>query len=632
MTACTEPRPGQAGDGRDGDLYRAAEELDAALGDPRDAANPYGFAAAIARDEAGRFPEDFGRVLREVGLHLSFVPASLGGTLRTLDDTLMQVRVAARRDVAVMPATMFSVTAVTAVLAAGNDQQRRQVVRLLAGGGAVAFALSEPGHGSDLLENEVALTTVDDGYRLSGTKWMAGLGARCHALYVVGRTGRRGPGAFSAVLLDRSALPPPSTAPTTGMRGIDFAQYEFRDQPVSPESLVGAEGRGLEASMKALQLVRVLSTAANLAVADSALREAATFVQQHRVRGTVAAELPGVRKELTLALTELAAMDVIALASARMLHAAPRWGSVWSGVAKRLATELSRDLLDRCGDLLGTRSVLRDGGFGKLRRDNDMVRFIDTSPIATLRLLAPQLPALCPPAKQQNDRDTGARKESDADAQNDRDAGARNDRDAGARKDRDAEEQILAAAFDLHSPLPAFSPADLAVGGFGGGAARLAAIAGPAVAAAPELAIPADRLLTELTALTDDVTAAVQHRRPAADPHWLDLADRYCAVHAAAACLRMWWHNRRIPLFGAPASDTGWLTGCLGLLLDRASGRLHRGVSTAPADALTAGGGEYDAGAGRVLALAGEGRLFSVVPLRLAEARATDREEVSWTR
>jgi hypothetical protein len=32
-----------------------------------------------------------------------------------------------------------------------------------------------------------------------------------------------------------------------------------------------------------------------------------------------------------------------------------------------------------------------------------------------------------------------------------------------------------------------------------------------------------------------------------------------------------------------------------------------------------------------VLTLADEGRLFSVVPLRLAEARAADREEVPWT-
>jgi hypothetical protein len=256
---------------------------------------------------------------------------------------------------------------------------------------------------------------------------------------------------------------------------------------------------------------------------------------------------------------------------------------VWSGVAKRLATELSRDVLDRCGDLLGTRSVLRDGGLGKLRRDNDMVRFIDTSPVATLRLLAPQLPALCAPA---------------------------------GPDDSDTEEQILGAAFDLHAPLPEFSPAELAVGGSGGRAARLATITGPAVAAAAELATPADRLRTELAELAGDVTAAVQHRRPAADPLWLDLADRYCAVHAAAACLRMWWHNRRIPLFGAPAGDTAWLLGCLDLLLDRASGRLHRGASAGLAD--------------RVLALAGQGRLFSVVPLRLAEARATDREEVPW--
>jgi alkylation response protein AidB-like acyl-CoA dehydrogenase len=560
------------------ELYRAAESLDAELGDPRDPANAYGFTAAVVRDEAEEFPEKFAAALRDAGLHLSYVPAAQGGRLRTLDDTLMRVRVAARRDVAVMPATMFSVTAVTAVLASGSDQQQRHVVGVLADGGAVGFALSEPGHGSDLLENSVELA---GGYRLAGTKWMVGLGARCRALYVVGRTGRRGPGAFSAVLLDRAALPAPVTAPTSGMRGIDFARYEFRGVPVRAENLVGAEGRGLEAAMKALQLVRVLSTAANLAAADTALREAIAFVREHRVRTNAAAELPGVRRELAMAFAALAATDVVALASARMLHAAPRWGSVWSGVAKRIATELSRDVLDRCADLLATRSVLRTGLLQKLRRDNDMVRFIDTSPVATLRLLAPRLPALCTPCEPDDDSH--------------------------------AEEQILAATFDLHAPLPDFRPADLAVGGSAARLARLAAVTVPAVAAAPELAIPAERLLTEVAALA----AEVNDRLPAADPRWLDRADRYCALHAAAACLRMWWHNRHLPLFGAPAGNTGWLTGCLGLLLDRAAGRLHRDASLVLAD--------------RVLTLADEGRLFSVVPLRLAEARAADREEVPWT-
>ncbi|MFJ8042731.1 acyl-CoA dehydrogenase family protein [Kitasatospora sp. NPDC096147] len=134
------------------------EELDRELGDPADPENPYGWAAAVRRDEAGEYPSDFADVLRKHDFHLNYLPASLGGTFESFDRSLTLVRTAARRDLNVMPSTMFSITAATCVRLHGSPAQQERVAEILRRGGSVAFALSEADHGSDLLANEARLT------------------------------------------------------------------------------------------------------------------------------------------------------------------------------------------------------------------------------------------------------------------------------------------------------------------------------------------------------------------------------------------------------------------------------------------------------------------------------------------
>ncbi|WP_235502457.1 acyl-CoA dehydrogenase family protein, partial [Kitasatospora sp. Root187] len=197
-----------------------AEELDRELGDPTDAANPFGYAAAVGRDERDEFPEELCAVLRKRDFHLNYLPAELGGSFRSFDHSLTLVRTAARRDLNVMPGTMFSITAATCVQLHGSPAQQERVAAILRRGGSVAFAMSEAEHGSDLLANTARLTPAGEGRELSGTKWMVGLGHRSEAAYLVARTGERGPAAFSATLLDLDdRVERGPQVPTGGMRG-----------------------------------------------------------------------------------------------------------------------------------------------------------------------------------------------------------------------------------------------------------------------------------------------------------------------------------------------------------------------------------------------------------------------------
>lgn len=559
------------------------EELETLLGDPADDSNPYGFAAAVARDERDEFPAALCEALVGAGFHLEYLPQEWGGTFESFDRALTLVRSAARRDVNVMPGTMFSIIAATCLQLHGSVEQQRRAMEILRAGGAVGFALTEIEHGSDLLANEVRLSP--DG-RLDGEKWMVGLGLRCEAAYVVARTGERGPAAFSAVLLDLADVPEEHLsrvpAPRTGgMRGIDLATLRFTGLPVPPGALVGKEGEGLEAAVKAQQAVRLMSMAGSLGIADSAVRLTLDFAVNRRFGRTVLARSPYPRRELAVAAAALLAADVVALTAARGVHVVPEAFSVWALSAKHVVAEACDELIRHCGTVLATRSVLREGEHGaglfqKLQRDSAVVRVIDASTLANLQSYAGQLPMLT----------------------------------EGAGRPHPA---AVETVFRLEAQLPPYEPTrlDMLAGGVDPVLAGLPEIAEFVVAAlegddtaAPVAALVAD--LADAVAGLGERTRAARQR--GADPNAsLDAAERYAWLHAAASCVQLWRANRDRSLYGTEPGSVGWLGAALGYLLARAEGvdpRHHGGLLLPALDAVSA--------------LRDAGRLMTALPVQLA--------------
>lgn len=567
------------------------EELETLLGDPADDANPYGFAAAVGRDEREEFPAEFCAELAGAGFHLNYLPKEWGGAFESFDRSLTLVRSAARRDVNIMPGTMFSIIAATCLQLHGTVEQQQLAAGILRGGGAVGFALTEAEHGSELLTNQVRLSPQG---RLDGEKWMVGLGMRCEAVYVIARTGERGPGAFSAVLLDLRDVPEGQlervpAARTNGMRGIDLARLHFTGFQVPDGARVGKEGEGLEAAVKAQQTVRLMSMAGSLGIADSAVRLALDFAVERKVGRTVLSAAPWPRRELSVAAAALLAADVASLTAARGVHVVPEAFSVWALSAKHVVAEASDELIRRAGAVLATRSVLREGEggaglFQKLQRDSAVVRVIDASTLANLKSYAGQVPTLT----------------------------------EGAAP---ADPAAVAAVFTLAAELPPYEPTRLDMFARG---------VDPVLAALPEAATAVSGALAEdegtapVAALVAELAAAVAGlgeltraaRLPGADPNALvDVAERYAWLHTAGCAVHLWRANQDRSLYGARPGSAGWMGSVLGYLLARADGTdpRRRGAVLEPA---------LDA----ALALRESDLLFTALPVRLA---TTTRQEES---
>lgn len=405
------------------------------------------------------------------------------------------------------------------------------------------------------------------------------------------------------------------------MRGAHYAEIRYADVPVAADDLVGQVGHGMETAMKAMQIVRATSTAANLAAADSALRLTLDFAHRHVVAGRPVNQHPANRRELGTAAAALIACDAAALGCIRAMHTFPEKQSLWSGTLKTVLTGLSEEVFARCADVLGSRSVLREGeagAFDVLRADNAAVRYFDTSPTANLRLVSMQLNAFAEAAT--------ATATATATAPGAGPAATT----ANARQSTNSpgvDPALLAATFDLGHQLPPIDFDRLALAARGRDVVTgelphvligvRAAIASAALhpdvpeAAAVQLVDLLARLESDLASAAADIRAAGELPPALRGTTQLELAERMAFLHAAASCVHLWWFNRQRSLYGCPPAALGWLTAALALLLDRASERTARlPVPLADEACRTVAGLWRDV------------RLFSAVPLQLAGRRA----------
>ncbi len=520
-------------------MYPSAAALEAALGDPWGEAGRLSFRAAIADDEAERFPAEACAALDAAGLPSFYVPTEVGGRLTTYEELMHMVRLVARRDLTTIIGHAKTYLGAAGVWVAGSAAQKQHVAERILGGTPVSLALTEREHGSDLVATEVMATPSGGGYTLSGQKWLINNATRSGLLTVLARTDPRGGfRGCSFILVDKQQLAEGTfrhlpKIRTLGIRGADISGIAFDGARVPASAIVGTAGTGLEVALKLLQITRTNVPGLSLGAADTALRIVLDFARERRLYGTTVAELPHARTTLAGAFADMLAADCLSIASARALQAMPEQMSLLSAITKFQVPSMIEACLRDLAVILGARYYLRQehalGMFQKVLRDNALVSLFDGSTVVNLHAFGLQLRGLT--ARPRDPRAT--------------------------------------AALALTSSLPALDMAQLAV------TARANAIAGELATAADRLDDHATAELRELVATVARELAAIPGQAVALhasapdkfsrSPQLFELARRYAAVHAGACAIELWLRNRGT---GAPGFSAGsWLVVALSRLL-----------------------------------------------------------------
>ncbi|MBG7699052.1 acyl-CoA dehydrogenase family protein [Streptomyces sp. MC1] len=246
------------------------------------------------------------------------------------------------------------------VHAHGTPAQRERWLPRVADGSAVAaFALSEPGAGSDAAALTLAAEPDGDGWRLTGAKCWISNAPEADFYTVFARTtpgaGARGVTAF-LVPADRPGL---TGGPLEMISPHPIGALDFDAVPVTAADVLGEPDRGFAVAMGTLNLFRPSVGAFAVGMAQAALDATVDHTSRREAFHGKLMDLQAVSHQVAeMALrTEAARLMVYAAAAAYDAGAAdvPRRAAM----AKLLATETAQYVVDTAVQLHGARALRR---------------------------------------------------------------------------------------------------------------------------------------------------------------------------------------------------------------------------------------------------------------------------------
>ncbi len=325
-------------------------------------------------DETEEFPWDVVQLFRQQDLFALPFPPEYGG----LSGSALTLNVAIE-EIAKVCATSALILAVQAlgsypIILAGSDAQRERWLPDLASGRKLAaYALTEPGAGSDPGGMVTRAIRRGDDYILRGSKIWITDGGVADTIVVFASTepGTRGRG-ISAFIVDVKNAPGLSASTIhgkLGIRGSNTAELHFDDVVVPAENRLGEEGEGFRIAMRVLDRSRPGVAAQALGIAQGALDYAVGYARERQQFGKAIAEFQGIQFMLAdMEAQTAAARALVYHASALIDQKSPDVGHA-AAICKLFAGDTAMRVTTDAVQILGGYGYVREYPVERMMRD-----------------------------------------------------------------------------------------------------------------------------------------------------------------------------------------------------------------------------------------------------------------------
>ena len=254
----------------------------------------------------------------------------------------------------------------------GNEEQKGRLVPSLASGkGIAAWALTEPGGGSDAAALQTTATERDGTYFLNGSKMFITNASVAESIVVFATQDRSlGYKGISAFVVNRDS-PGLTINPLhgkMGMRSSTTAEVVFRDTPVPAENRLGEEGRGFNYAMDILDSSRIIIAAQCVGIGQSALEAAVRYAQQRETFGKPIAQHQAIQFMLADMATAVHGARVATMNAATLKDEGLPFVNEAS-MAKLIASEMCVDVSSKAMQVHGGIGYFQDAGVERIFRD-----------------------------------------------------------------------------------------------------------------------------------------------------------------------------------------------------------------------------------------------------------------------
>jgi acyl-CoA dehydrogenase len=258
----------------------------------------------------------------------------------------------------------------TPILLGGSEAQKDRWLGPIAQGQVMtAFAMTEPGAGSDVAGIATTARRDGPGYVLDGAKTLIS-NAGIADLYVVFASTDRTQGSkgISCFLVPADVPGLRFSGPQILSAPHPLGEIAFERCRIPADAMLGAEGRGYGIGLAALDRLRPTVAAAACGMAARALAESLAHVKQRQQFGKPLAQFQLVQQKLARMATDLAAARLLTYRAAFEKDQGQERITREAAMAKSFATEMAQRAVDDAVQLIGGRGVLADHPVDRLYR------------------------------------------------------------------------------------------------------------------------------------------------------------------------------------------------------------------------------------------------------------------------
>jgi alkylation response protein AidB-like acyl-CoA dehydrogenase len=325
-------------------------------------------------DESDEFPADLVDDMADLGLMGMPIPEEYGGAGLDYHSYAIGLKEISRGSggLGTIVAAHISL-ACNMVYEFGDEEQKGEFLTPMAEGRDVgAFALSEPGAGSDVPAMETTAEETGDGYVIDGGKLWISNGSVADTVVVFAKTdpeaGSRGISSFIVRPDEDDGFHVEGTEDKLGDKGCPTAELRFDDCFVPEDRLIGEEGRGFVHALKTLNGGRITIAARGVGIAQAALDQALEYSQQREQFDQSISDFQTIQHKLADMDTKLQAAEML-MHKAADLKIRDEEYIKEAAQAKLYASEISREVANEGIQIHGGYGYTKDFPAERFYRD-----------------------------------------------------------------------------------------------------------------------------------------------------------------------------------------------------------------------------------------------------------------------
>lgn len=323
-------------------------------------------------DEAAQFRPELIPRFFELGLMGIEVPEQYGGAGGGIFLSALAIEEIARVDAsAAIYVDVHNTLVTNAVLRWGTPEQHRHYFPRLTSDLLGAFALSEPGSGSDAFALASRAELKGTGWELTGRKFWITNGAEAGVFIVFANVDpSKGYKGITAFIVERNfpGFAVGKKENKLGIRASSTTELILEQCVVPAENVLGPVGQGYKIAIETLNEGRIGIGAQMIGVARGALEAATAYVKERRQFGKAIAEFQGVQFQLAQMATDLEAARLMVYNAARLKDAGQPFAQQ-AAMAKLFSSQVADRITSSCLELFGGYGYSKEYPAEKYYRD-----------------------------------------------------------------------------------------------------------------------------------------------------------------------------------------------------------------------------------------------------------------------